>query len=64
MLISNKPIKVAHLHKLVNQSMVNGGVLVIEMVTILLVKARKTWSFDGVRNVLTEKKMKEKTLVV
>ena len=41
MLISNEPIKVAHLKKLVNQSMVNGA-LVIEMVTILLVKARKT----------------------
>ena len=41
MLISNKPVKVAHLQKLANESMVNGA-LVIEMVTILLVKARKT----------------------
>ena len=41
MLISNKPVKVAHLQKLANQSMVNGA-LVIEMVTILSVKARKT----------------------
>ena len=40
MLISNKPIKVAHLQKLANQSMVN-GVLVIEMRTILSVKAKK-----------------------
>ena len=40
-LISNKPIKFAHLQKLANQSMVNGS-LTIEMVTILLVKARKT----------------------
>ena len=41
MLISNKPVKVVHLQKLANESMVNGA-LVIEMVTILLVKARKT----------------------
>ena len=41
MLISNKPVKVAHLQKLANQSMVNGA-FVIEMVTILSVKARKT----------------------
>ena len=41
MLISNKPVKVAHLQKLANQSLVNGA-LVIEMVTILSVKARKT----------------------
>ena len=41
MLISNKPVKVPHLQKLANQSMVNGA-LVIEMVTILSVKARKT----------------------
>ena len=41
MLISNKPVKVAHLQKLANQSMVNGA-LVIEMVKILSVKARKT----------------------
>ena len=38
---SNEPIKMAHLQRLSNQSMVN-GTLVIEMVTILLVKARKT----------------------
>ena len=41
MVISNEPIKIAHLQKLANQSMVNGA-LVIEMITILLVKARKT----------------------
>ena len=38
MLISNEPIKVTHLG---NQSMINVA-LVIEMVTILLAKARKT----------------------
>ena len=38
---SNEPIKMAHLQRLSNQSMVN-GTLVIEMVTILLVKSRKT----------------------
>ena len=32
MLISNEPIKVAHLQKLTNQSILNGA-LVIEMVT-------------------------------
>ena len=41
MLISNEPIKVTHLEKLGNQSMINVA-LVIEMVTILLAKARKT----------------------
>ena len=41
MLISSEPIKVTHLQKLANQSMVNGAI-VIEMVTILLVKSRKT----------------------
>ena len=38
---SNEAIKMAHLQRLSNQSMVN-GTLVIEMVTILLVKARET----------------------
>ena len=32
MVISNKPIKIAHLQKLANQSMVNGA-LVIEMIS-------------------------------
>ena len=41
LLIANEPIKIAQLQKLSNQSAVNGA-LVIEMVTILLVKARKT----------------------
>ena len=41
LLISNEPIKIAHFQILSNQSMVNGA-LVIEMVAILLVKARKT----------------------
>ena len=48
MLISNEPIKVTHLEKLDNQSMINVA-LVIEMVTILLAKARKTlvvWSSE------------------
>ena len=48
MLISNEPIKVTHLEKLGNQSMINVA-LVIEMVTILLAKARKTlvvWSSE------------------
>ena len=53
MLISNEPIKVAHLQKLANESRVNGA-LVIEMV--LLVKARKTLVVDEARKILIEKK--------
>ena len=41
MLILNEPVKVVHLEKVANQSMVNGA-LKIEMVTILLKRARKT----------------------
>ena len=41
MLISKEPIKVAHVQKLANQSMVNGA-LVIETVPTLFVKARKS----------------------
>ena len=41
MLSSNEPIKVAHLEKLINQSVLNGAI-VIEMVIILSVKAGKT----------------------
>ena len=41
MSILNEPIEVVHHQKVDNQSMVNGA-LVIEMVTILLVKAKKT----------------------
>ena len=42
MLISNEPFKVAQLQKLSNQSIVNDALL-IEMGTILSVKARKTF---------------------
>ena len=41
MLSSNEPIKVAHLEKLINQSVLNRAI-VIEMVIILSVKAGKT----------------------
>ena len=41
MFSSNEPIKVAHLQKLANQSMLHGA-LVKEMVNNLSVKARKT----------------------
>ena len=41
MLSSNEPIKVAHLQKLANESILNGA-LVKETVNNLLVKARKT----------------------
>ena len=40
MLNSNKPIKVAHLQKLVDKSMLNGA-LVIEMVGTLFSESRK-----------------------
>ena len=60
LLISNEPIKIAQLQKLSNQSVVNGA-LVIEMVTILLVKARKIlivwWSKE--RSNRKKKKMKQ-----
>ena len=63
MLISREPIKVTHLQKLANQSMVNSA-LVIEMVTILLVKARKTliiwWSEE--RSNRTKKKKRKKDM--
>ena len=38
---SNKPMKVAHLQKIANQSLLNGA-LVMETVKILSMKARKT----------------------
>ena len=47
MLNSNEPIKVAHFQKLVNQSMLNGA-LVIEMVNNFCQQ------FDKARNVLIE----------
>ena len=40
-LISNETIKIAHFQKLANQSVAKGA-FVIEMVTVLLVKATKT----------------------
>ena len=57
MLNSNEPIKVAHLQKLANQSMLNGA-----LVNIISFgeRARKLWSFDKARNVLIKKKKKEK----
>ena len=58
MLNSNEPIKVAHLQKLANQSMLNGA-----LVNIISFgeRARKLWSFDKARNVLIKKKKKKKT---
>ena len=55
MLNSNEPIKVAHLQKLANQSMLTGA-LVIEMVNNSFTEAKKLWSFDKATNVLIEKK--------
>ena len=50
MLNSNERIKVAHLQKLANQSMLDGA-LAIEMLTILLSKK----NFDKARSILIEK---------
>ena len=40
---SNEPIKVAHLQKSANQSVLNGTLVIENGKTILLVKARKTF---------------------
>ena len=48
----NEPIKVAHLQKLANQSMLNGA-LAIEMVNNSFSESKK--NFDKARNVLMEK---------
>ena len=58
MLNSNEPIKVAHLQKLANQSMLTGA-LVIEMVNNSFMEAKKLWSFDKATNVLIEKKNRD-----
>ena len=65
MLISSEPIKVTHLQKLANQSMVNGAI-VIEMVTILLVKSRKTlviWWSEERSNQKKKKDMGSETFI-
>ena len=63
MLNSNKPIKVAHLQKLANQSMLNGAI-VIEILNNSFNESKKNsldkfWSFDKGRNVLIEKKPRD-----
>ena len=58
MLNSNEPIKVAHLQKLANQSMLTGA-LVIEMVNNSFTEAKKLWSFDKATNVLIKKKNRD-----
>ena len=55
MLISNEPMKPAQIQKLASQSMVNHA-LVIEMVTILSVEAKKLWLFDKTTKVPIKKK--------
>ena len=52
MLISNKPIKVAHLQKLANQPMVNGA---LGNDNNSFSESNKICSFDETRNVLIEK---------
>ena len=52
MLNSNEPIKVAHIQKLTNQSMLNGKQL-------FQWKLEKIWSFDKARNVLIKKNKDE-----
>ena len=50
MLNSNEPIKVAQLQKLINQSMLNGAI-VIEMVNNSFSKSQKNWSLDKAKDV-------------
>ena len=58
MLNLNEPIKVAHLQKLANQSMLNGA-----FVNISFSESQKIfWSFDKARNVLIEKKKKNRDM--
>ena len=53
---TNQPIKIVHFHKLANQSMLNGA-LVIEIVSNSFSKSKKKLrSFDKARNDLIEKK--------
>ena len=54
MLNSNESIKVAHLQKLANQSILNSA-FVIEMVNNYFRKSKKTFFIDKARNVLTGK---------
>ena len=55
MLNSNKPVKVTHLQKLSNQSILNGA-RVIEMLNNPFNKSKKKlWSFDKARHVLIVK---------
>ena len=49
----DEPIKVAHLQKLANQSMLNGAVRNGNQ--FFRWKLEKLWSFDKARNVLIEK---------
>ena len=48
MLISNKPIKVADLQKVINQLMLSGALVIYQ---------EKLWSFDKARNVLIKTKI-------
>ena len=57
MLNSNEPIKVAHLQKLTNESMLNGKQL-------FQWKLEKSWSLDKARNVLIEKKLRWKNILL
>ena len=54
---SNKPIRVAHLQKLANQSLLNGA-LVMEMGNNSFIESKKNL-FDKAENVLIEKKKKK-----
>ena len=55
MLNSNEPIKVVHLQKLANQSILNGA-LATEMVNNSFSESKKKlWSCDKASNVLIEK---------
>ena len=58
---SNEPIKVAHLQKLANQSLLNGA-LVMEMVNNFFIQSKKNL-FDKVEHVLIEKNKDAKICV-
>ena len=52
MLNSNEPIKVAHLPKLDNQSMLNGALLIERAFSESM---KIFWSFEKAKNILIEK---------
>ena len=50
MLNSNEPIKVAHLQKLANQSVLNGALVIEKWLNNSFSESKKNLSFDKVMN--------------